>query len=146
MTPNRHRRFVFSFKPTLCTRCHTIPCVYTATLPSHTGIVADNVNLARTYAGTHDPPYLSLFLSLPRSRISVSRMCVFGSADRDGWVRPSFGQDVVLRLPRDLQREIDALWEAIAAQPMHWQWRPRFATVPPLSLLFFSEFRLSAGS
>jgi len=122
MTPKQRRRAGVLFRA-YSLYSVTRYRVYTLLLLSrNTGIVADNTNLARTYTGTHDIvasvtfPCLSLFF------LWAPRTCVFGSAGRDGWARRSFGQGVVLGLPRDLRREIDALWEAIAAQPMHRQW------------------------
>jgi len=94
---------------------------------------------ARTIVANGASLYLSLFFSVRSVHTSTAYIytCVFGSAGRDGWARRSFGQGVVLGLPRDLRREIDALWEAIAAQPMHRQWRSHLATASPLLDVLF---------
>lgn len=71
---------------------------------------------ADTHEGTHDlsvaavtslslsfPFFLSSSLSFSRESTASTR--IFGSAGRDGWARPSFGQGAVLQgFPRDLPR------------------------------------------
>jgi len=127
MIPKQRRRILCVLFQTSSRCTHTVShdslymCVHWLLLPSrNTGIVTDNTNLARTHARGHARGYarslcrrcycsfsLFLFLSLPLSfsRENIASTRIFGSAGRDGWARPSFGQGAVLQgFPRDLPR------------------------------------------
>lgn len=141
MTPKQRRRAgILSRAHSLYTMSHDTACVHCCFCPIiQVSWRIIRISHARTRARTIVASVTPLPLPLPLSSpllpafLSFSlcpyeRTCVFGSAGRDGWARRSFGQGVVHGLPRDLRREIDALWEAIVAQPMHRQWRSHLAT------------------